>query len=168
MIFIGLGSSIGNAQNIFEQTQKNLEKQGIKILKKSEILKNPPFGGVAHNEFSNAVWAIDFPESAWEKINWALLPKYRRQKLKAYKLLKVLQLCENELGRTRKKRWDDRTLDIDILMFQDLVLNKKHLSIPHLGIADRSFVLGPWQEIVDEDFIIPKFGRLKDLVKNLK
>lgn len=167
MIFIGLGSSIGDAEKTFNQAQLFLEEHKIKVLKKSKILKNPPFGGIAKNEFSNAVWALSFKETRWEKINWILLPQWRRQQLKAYKLLTILQRCENQLGRSREKRWDDRTLDLDLLMFHQHTSKRKKLIIPHPGITERSFVLHPWQEIVDEDFQIPRFGLIKDLIKNL-
>jgi len=168
MIFIGLGSSIGNAQNTFNQVPLFLEKQGVTILKKSKNLKNPAVGGVAQNEFTNAVWQLEFKETPWEKVNWVLLPTKRRTYLKAQKLLKILQQCEHHLGRTREKRWDDRTLDLDILMFNDLILHKKKLTLPHPEITKRSFVLLPWREIVDEDFSIPKFGLLTTLIKSLK
>ncbi len=167
MIFIALGSSIGDAPSIFDSAERFLKKNGIKILKKSKILKNPPIGNVAKNEFSNAVWKIDFPFSSWEKLNYILLPQHRKKKLKSYKLLKILQRCEDIHDRAREKRWDDRTLDLDILMFHDLIISKKALTLPHPEIPNRDFVLLPWKEIVDEAFLIPKFGALKDLITAL-
>jgi len=122
---------------------------------------------VAKNEFTNAVWEIAFPETKWEKINWILLPKWRREKLKALKLLKILQSCENVCARSREKRWDDRTLDLDILMFHAIRINSHHLTIPHPLIPERNFVLLPWQELVDKNFEIPKFGKISDLIQRL-
>lgn len=168
MIFIGVGSSIGDAEKTFKQAQVFLQNQGICVLKKSKNLKNPAIGGVAKNNFTNAVWQIEFKETAWEKTNWVLLPQKRRLYLKAKKLLITLQACENHFGRTREKRWDDRTLDLDILMFHQLLIDKKRLSLPHSEIPNRPFVVLPWSEIVDEDFSIPKFGLLNQLIKKLK
>ncbi len=167
MIFIGVGSSVGDAVQTFAGAKAWLEARGVKIMTESSLLKNPPMGGIAQNEFTNAVWHISYPETLWEKINWVLLGTQLRQKLKARQLLLLLQRCEKNLGRKRAKRWADRTLDLDILMFHDLDCETFKLIIPHPEIPNRSFVLRPWAEIVDENFSIPRFGALKDLIKNL-
>ncbi len=167
MIFIGIGSSIGDAEAHFAQTKIELAHLGVEVVKQSKNLKNPAQGGVAQNEFTNAVWQIEFTETKWEQINWCLLPTWRRQKLKAYKLLKVLQAVETKALRTRAKQWDDRTLDLDILMFHHLTFTKQHLLIPHPRIPERDFVLKPWQELVDKDFEIPTFGLIGELIKRL-
>ena len=167
MIFIALGSSVGDAENTFNSAQLWLEQHGLQVIKKSTNLNNPPCGGVAQNDFTNAVWQIEFLETKWEQINWCLLPQRRRWHLKAKKLLNLLQQCENAHGRVRTKRWDDRTLDLDILQFHQLQYCSKKLKIPHPEIPKRVFVLQPWSEIVDEDFCIPKFGRLTELLTHL-
>ncbi len=148
MIFIGIGSSIGEAEEIFAAAEMDLEKENITVLKKSKILKNPPYGGVAENEFSNAVWQIETDKNPEE-------------------LLSTLQKIENNHGRKRDKKWDDRTLDLDILVFNDMVFDTEKLKIPHPEIPKRDFVLIPWSEIVEENFEIPKFGKLKDLLQKL-
>ncbi len=167
MIFLGVGSSIGNAEAIFASAEAWLEARGVKVIKKSQNLKNPPVGGVATNEFTNAVWHAQFLETSWEKVNWCLLPRSRRLRLKAYKLLKLLKKCEAIHGRTKSPRWSDRPLDLDILTFHELVINKTKLIIPHPEIANRSFVLRPWSELVDARFEIPNLGRIKDLISKL-
>ncbi len=144
MIFIGLGSSIGDAEKIFRSTETSLEKSNIRVVQKSNILRNPPYGGVAENEFSNAVWQIETERSPQE-------------------LLKVLQEVEDQHDRKREKRWSDRTLDLDILIFNDVILKTKNLTIPHPGIANRRFVLEPLSELVDENFEIPTLGALRNL-----
>lgn len=164
---MGVGSSIGNANQIFDSARVWLEDHNIKVVVESGRLKNPAVGGVAQNEFTNAVWQLEFPESRWEKLNWILLPQQRRHWLKAKKLLKLLKTCEAVHGRTPGKRWDDRPLDLDILQFYQLQVCRKKLHIPHPEIPKRLFVLQPWSEIVDEEHSIPKFGKLKDLLKKL-
>ena len=168
MIFIGVGSSIGNAEAVFLKAKAYLETQGIKVVKSSNNLVNAPYGGVAKNQFNNAVWQLQWPESRWEKINWCLLPLSRRQRLKAQKLLKHLKACEQACGRTAAKRWDDRVLDLDILAFNQLQYSSKKLQIPHPEIPKRRFVLEPWAEIVEKDFSIPRFGRITKLLKALR
>lgn len=144
MIFIGLGSSIGDAEKIFRSAEVSLEEKSIHVVQKSNILLNPPYGGVAKNDFSNAVWQIDTDFTPEE-------------------LLKVLQKVENEHERVREKRWSDRTLDLDILIFDDEIVKTEDLTIPHPGIANRSFILGPLSELVDENFEIPTLGALRNL-----
>ncbi len=148
MIFIGIGSSIGNAKTIFEQTEKDLNTMGVLVIKKSKILKNPPYGGVAQNEFSNAVWQIETKKNPNE-------------------LLRVLQETENLHGRKRRKKWDDRTLDLDILIYHNEIINTPNLKIPHPEISKRDFVLKPLSEIVGKDFEIQNFGKINELLKKL-
>ncbi len=148
MIFLGIGSSVGNAENIFANTEKDLEENGIRVIKKSKILKNPPFGNIAKNEFSNAVWLVETSLSPQE-------------------LFTVLKETEEKNGRTRAEKWADRTLDLDILIFHDLILETEELTIPHTGIPQRIFVLKPLTELVDKNFKIPRFGLLQSLLANL-
>jgi len=147
MIFLGLGSSIGDAKKIFASTEHALETCGIRVVKKSKIFKNPPVGGIAKNEFSNAVWQLDVGTRH------------------ALSLLKILQKIETDHGRTYEIKWGDRTLDLDILIFNDKIINTPNLKIPHPGIPKRLFVLKPLAELVDESFEIPTLGRLQDLLK---
>ncbi len=149
MIFIGIGSSIGNAEEIFRTAEKFLGLLNINVIKKSKILKNPPFGGIAKNEFSNAVWEISIPKH--------MTPQ---------KLLHVLKATESDAGRDFSlPHWGDRLLDLDILIFHDEIVNTPDLIIPHIGIPERNFVLNPLAELVDENFEIPTLGTLKSLLK---
>jgi 2-amino-4-hydroxy-6-hydroxymethyldihydropteridine diphosphokinase len=149
MIFIGIGSSIGNAEEIFHTAEKLLRLLNINVIKKSKIFKNPPLGGIAKNEFSNAVWEIAIP-----------------QHMTPHKLLRILKATESDAGRDFSlPHWDDRLLDLDILIFHDEIVNASDLSIPHAGIATRNFVLKPLAELVDENFEIPTLGTLKSLLK---
>lgn len=155
MIFLGVGSSIGKAQALFLSAEKYLEEAGIKVIKKSKIYKNPPLGGVAQNEFSNAVWQIQLPND------------FEKNEIEnAKKLLKICKKGEAKHGRDFKnEKWSDRTLDLDILMLNQLVLNDEDLKIPHPEIKKRDFVLLPWSELVFDDFEIPIHGNLHNLLK---
>lgn len=150
MIYLGIGSSIGVAQEIFESAQIFLEKKKIKVLKKSKILKNPPLTNEAQNEFSNAVWEIACDWSPTE-------------------LLEVLKEAEILAGRDLEaKRWSDRVLDLDILTMGDLILKTEKLTIPHSEIPNRIFVLVPWAELVSTDFEIPLHGNLQKCLKKIQ
>ena len=123
-IYLGIGSSIGNAEEIFKNAQKYLEKNGIKIIKKSSIHKTKPWGGIAENNFSNAVWAIN------------ILSKSFAQKpyKKSIQLLNIIHQSEKKAGRNRdiEKKWGDRPLDIDILWFPGLICDTKRLTLPRI------------------------------------
>lgn len=149
MIFLGIGSSIGNAEEIFLSAEIFLKQNKITILQKSNILKNPPFGGVAKNEFSNAVWEISVPKE-----------------MTPYTLLSLLKNAEQTAGRDfSAPRWSDRPLDIDILIWNKKEIKTSKLTIPHPGITERNFVLKPLAELVDENFEIPTLGPIITFLK---
>lgn len=157
MIFLGIGSSIGKAKEIFASAENYLKKKNIYTIQKSKIYKNPPLGKVAQNYFSNAVWEIQLPSD------------FAKNEIEAVKkLLVICKECEAAHGRDfKKEKWADRTLDIDILMLNQLILNNKNLKIPHPEIINRDFVLLPWKELVSDDFKIPVYGYLHNLLKSV-
>ncbi len=70
-----------------------------------------------------------------------------RTDLSAEQLLEELMRIERESGRERHERWGDRTLDLDIITYDDLTMNQRHLTLPHPRAAARLFVLEPWLDI---------------------
>ena len=83
-----------------------------------------------------------------------------------HELLDGLQAIENNQGRVREHRWGSRTLDLDILLYDDLQLNDQRLTIPHPGMSERAFVLYPLRRI-ETELDIPGLGKLSDLLKNV-
>ena len=86
-----------------------------------------------------------------------------RTTLEPRALLAAVNGIEAEHGRVRAVRWGDRTLDIDIISFDDLELASPDLIIPHPRAAERAFVLAPWAEIDPEARIVGR-GRVADLL----
>ncbi len=82
--------------------------------------------------------------------------------LSAASLLAVLHSIEDAHGRTRTERWGDRTLDLDLIVFGDLI-EDGNLVVPHPRAHERSFVLGPWLSL-DPNAIIPGRGLVRDLL----
>ena len=82
--------------------------------------------------------------------------------LSAPALLAVLHDIEDDHGRTRTERWGDRTLDLDLIVFGDLI-EDGNLVVPHPRAHERSFVLGPWLEL-DPDAVFPRRGAVRDLL----
>jgi 2-amino-4-hydroxy-6-hydroxymethyldihydropteridine diphosphokinase len=85
--------------------------------------------------------------------------------LTAHKLLDQLQAIEQQQGRVRLRHWGERTLDLDIIVYADHIIDDERLHIPHKGLAQRSFVLYPLAEIAPE-LTIPKFGNIRALVQH--
>jgi len=79
-------------------------------------------------------------------------------------LLDYLQAIENDQGRERKVKWGARTLDLDILLFGDEIINDDRLQIPHVEMQNRGFVLLPLNEIFS-DCIIPGVGSVSSLLQ---
>ncbi|TWX38379.1 2-amino-4-hydroxy-6-hydroxymethyldihydropteridine diphosphokinase [Frigoribacterium sp. ACAM 257] len=81
-------------------------------------------------------------------------------------LLDALQAIENDHGRVRDERWGDRTLDLDVVVLGDLVLDTDRLTLPHPRAHERAFVLEPWLQ-VDEEARLGSQGRVADLLAAL-
>jgi len=84
--------------------------------------------------------------------------------LSAFDLLNELQRIENQHGRLRDgERWGPRTLDLDLLLYAEEVIDTPELSVPHPGIAERSFVLLPLSELAP-DLVVPNKGAVSNLL----
>jgi 2-amino-4-hydroxy-6-hydroxymethyldihydropteridine diphosphokinase len=82
-------------------------------------------------------------------------------------LLGYLQAIEDRHGRERRERWDDRTLDLDIIAYGDVRSGSPRLALPHPRAAERDFVLVPWLSL-DPDAVLPGAGRVEDLLARLR
>ena len=81
-------------------------------------------------------------------------------------LLKTLQSIENQQGRAREQHWGARTLDLDILLYDDQIINEPNLVIPHPHMHERNFVLIPLAEITDDNLVISGLGQLSELLQH--
>ena len=146
--FIGLGSNLEQPQQQVERAIQSLRDiETITVNAVSSNYKSAPVGPEGQNDYINAVVSIE-------------------TELPAQQLLDVLQTIENQQGRVRTERWGARTLDLDILLYGDDVINSDRLTIPHKEIANRNFVLLPLMEITSDDFQIPGQGALLDLLRH--
>jgi len=124
-ITIGIGGNIGNTTTIFKKLFLMLQQDSrFCIQRTSPILQNPPFGYIEQNDFFNAIIVL-------------------KSKLSPYEALRAFQRYENRFKRERSFQDAPRTLDIDIIFFNNLILNTKDLIIPHKGYKQRDSVLIP-------------------------
>ncbi|OCL88756.1 2-amino-4-hydroxy-6-hydroxymethyldihydropteridine pyrophosphokinase [Aliarcobacter thereius] len=125
LVTIGIGGNIGNTKLIFDKLILCLKKDTrFTLLMTSPILKNPPFGFLQQSDFLNGIILL--------KTN--LCPN---------DFLKAMQRYENKFGRKRSFQDAPRTLDIDIIFFDDKKINTKDLIIPHKNWANRESVIIP-------------------------
>lgn len=150
VVYVALGSNLDNPEAQLRKAVKTISQwDNIQLLADSGL-----FGSRAitlHNEsqpdYINAVI----------KLETSMTP---------HELLDTLQAIENNQGRVRQQKWGARTLDLDILLYDDLELQDERLSIPHPEMAHRAFVLYPLNNI-DKDLVLPGLGSLSDLLNNV-
>lgn len=145
IVYLSLGSSLGNRRAYIDKALGKLSlTRGISVKKVSSYIKTAPKGGVAVNEFLNCA----------AEIETFLSPRA---------LLNRIHEVEAECGRVRVKRWEDRTVDIDIIFFGKREIVEDDLIIPHPAYASRAFVINPLKEIAPE-FVCPGSGvKIKDM-----
>ena len=147
-IFIALGSNLENPKEQVKSGILSIKKiDGVKILSESSLYETPPVGVLNQPNFVNAVIKIASNHSPYQLL---------------YKLLKI----ENNAGRIRVKKNGPRILDLDILLFDNLILNDKNLTLPHPRMHERLFVLMPLKDI-DENIVIPNQGSIKHIINKL-
>ncbi len=131
LAYIGIGSNLGNRKENIGKALSLMQECGIKILKRSSVIETDPVGGPPQGKFFNAVIKIE-------------------TELEPIELLKVLQNIEKKLGRIRTVINGPRTIDLDILLYDNLALKTPELTIPHPRMFEREFVLVPLKEIAPQ------------------
>ncbi len=135
-IFLGLGTNIGDRKSNLEKAVESLAKAGINVEKMSGIYETEPIGVKDQDWFYNMV----------VKGQASLTPE---------ELLKTVKNIEKELGRTSTIKWGPRVIDIDLLLYDDLKIDKNvegvgSLKLPHPQLKNRAFVIKPLLEIEPE------------------
>ena len=148
--YLGLGANLGNREeNIKNAISKLSSHPEILIKNRSSMIKTKPYGNIDQPDFINSVIEIDTD-------------------LPAETLLSKCLTVENELGRKRNEKWGPRTIDIDILFYNDQIINSQKLTIPHPDLHHRKFVLNSLNEICP-DFIHPVLDKsIKELYLEIK
>ncbi|NHZ69723.1 MAG: 2-amino-4-hydroxy-6-hydroxymethyldihydropteridine diphosphokinase [Thermotogales bacterium] len=146
VVFIGLGSNLQNPESQLRQAIKVLgELPGSSVQAVSSLYRSAPMGPQDQPDYVNAV----------VQLATGLSPE---------ELLDQLQRVEQDHERVRGQHWGPRTLDLDILLYAEDVIETERLQIPHPGLAQRNFVLYPLAEI-DDCIAVPELGTVKALLE---
>lgn len=128
-VLLGLGSNKGDRQAHLRRALELIAREElIEVVAVSSLIESEPEGGPPQGPYLNAA----------AEILTGFAP---------HPLLGVLQRVESTLGRVRSVRWGPREVDLDILLYEDLILSSQELEIPHPRMLERGFVLGPLAEI---------------------
>ena len=134
-VYIQLGSNLGDREGYLKQSQTMLIDEIGLIIKKSSIYESSPWGVENQGSFLNQVLLLETD-------------------IKPFDLLDIILNIEKEMGRVRIEKWGERIIDIDILFYNNEIIETNSLCIPHPYISKRRFVLTPLQEI-GENYIHP-------------
>ncbi|HEX9445629.1 MAG TPA: 2-amino-4-hydroxy-6-hydroxymethyldihydropteridine diphosphokinase [Candidatus Binatia bacterium] len=131
-VYIGVGSNLGNKrENYLEALERIGKIPKARIIKESSVYESQPLGD-SKEWYINGVIEIE-------------------TEIKPELLLKKFKNIERAMGRKKvRKKWGARIIDLDILMYDSLVLNKKNLKIPHPEMHQRKFVLIPLSELAPQ------------------
>lgn len=131
IIYIGLGSNLGDGQQNLDSAIRFLQAEVGELLYTSAFMTSEPWGFVSQHVFTNAVAVF-------------------RTALDPFTLLDVTQRIERQMGRIHKRKagegYRDRIIDIDLLIYDDVRIETERLTLPHPHIADRDFVRLPLAE----------------------
>jgi 2-amino-4-hydroxy-6-hydroxymethyldihydropteridine diphosphokinase len=146
--FIGLGSNLDDPLVQIRQALVELESiSGTRITARSSLYRTSPVGYLEQPDYINAVASV-------------------QTTLKPQALLAALLVIENRHGRMRTMRNAPRTLDLDLLLYGDEVLDQDGLTLPHPRLHERAFVLAPLAEIAP-GAMVPGRGRVEDLLARM-
>ncbi|OLS34524.1 2-amino-4-hydroxy-6-hydroxymethyldihydropteridine diphosphokinase [Alkalihalophilus pseudofirmus] len=148
-VYIALGSNIGDRAAYLEEAIDRLDKEeDIKVVKRSSIYETEPVGYVDQQSFLNMVIQA-------------------KTNLSPEKLLEMTQSIEDTCGRKRDIRWGPRTIDLDILLFDQQNMKVENLCIPHPRMWERAFVIVPLYELNSELYFQSRNQTIKDIYEAL-
>ncbi|MFY1027409.1 2-amino-4-hydroxy-6-hydroxymethyldihydropteridine diphosphokinase [Actinobacillus seminis] len=144
-VYIALGSNLNQPKTQLDTALKALDRlPNSQLMAISSFYQSKPLGPQNQPDYVNAVVCL-------------------RTELEPLVLLDALQQIEKEQGRVRRRRWGERTLDLDILLYEDLQLHNERLTVPHYDMKNREFVIVPLYEIAP-DLCLPNGEMITALV----
>ena len=129
--YVALGSNLGDKEANLHKALELLQERGVEIVKTSTFISTEPYGVTDQPQFLNGVCEV-------------------RTSLEPLELLHTLLDIEQEMGRVRLRHWGERNIDLDLLLYEDVVMDTPELKLPHPDMQNRDFVLLPLAEIAPE------------------
>ena len=129
--YVALGSNLGDKEANLRKALELLEERGVEVVKTSSFICTEPYGVTDQPQFLNGVCEV-------------------RTSLVPLALLHTLLEIEQEMGRVRLRHWGERNIDLDLLLYEDVVMDTPQLKLPHPDMQNRDFVLLPLAEIASE------------------
>jgi len=149
-VIIALGSNIGNREEHLQFGIDELNKaENCEVLRVSSFINTAPYGGVEQDDFLNGCLELE-------------------TLLEPLELLELTKNIEKMSGRIENERWGPRTLDLDIIFFDDRIMSNDRLRIPHVDAHRRDFVLAPMNEIVPNYFHPILMKTVRELLEELQ
>lgn len=140
VVYLLLGGNSGNRMRYLKSAVARIRSEVGRVTRMSSLYETEPYGFRAKQQFYNVCVMVE-------------------TELSPYEVIKVILAIETSLGRIRKtEKYSSRTIDIDILFYDDIILNEPSLVIPHPEFHKRNFALIPMAEVGPE-FIHPVFGK---------
>ena len=129
--YVALGSNLGDREENLRTALKHLSANGVEVVNVSTFIETEPYGVTDQPGFVNAVCQVE-------------------TELEPLELLRLLLNIEQEMGRVRLRRWGERNIDLDLLLYGDACVVSEELTLPHPDMQNRDFVLLPLAEIAPE------------------
>jgi 2-amino-4-hydroxy-6-hydroxymethyldihydropteridine diphosphokinase len=146
--YVGLGANLGSREETLRRAVGLLgDADGVEVLAVSELRETDPVGVVDQPRFLNGAVALDTTRTPRE-------------------LLDLLLEIERSLGRVREERWGPRTIDLDLLVYGDEVVDEPGLRVPHPYLHERRFALEPLADL-DPELEVPGRGTVSTLLAAL-
>jgi 2-amino-4-hydroxy-6-hydroxymethyldihydropteridine diphosphokinase len=127
-VYLLTGSNVGDSLALLNTAIKHINTQVGKVIQQSSIYKTAPWGNVNQQHFYNQVLLV-------------------QTTLSAHQVLQTILQIELDMGRVRELKWAPRTIDIDILFYDNLVMDEDDLTVPHPLLHLRKFTLQPMVEL---------------------
>ena len=129
--YLALGSNLGDKEANLRRALELVQQRGVEVVKTSSFICTEPYGVTDQPQFVNGVCEV-------------------RTSLEPLELLQTLLEIEQEMGRVRLRHWGERNIDLDLLLYEDVVMDTPELILPHPDMQNRDFVLLPLAEIAPE------------------
>jgi 2-amino-4-hydroxy-6-hydroxymethyldihydropteridine diphosphokinase len=139
IVFLQLGSNLGNRESLLQDAITEIENRVGRVIEKSKVYESTP-------------WRVEGQENYLNQIL-----KVKTELLADDVLVTILDV-EKELGRVRLEKWGERLIDIDIIFYNDAIIETPQLCVPHKHMHERMFVLTPLHDIAP-DVVHPKYNK---------